>query len=54
MSRENRRFLLTNLLAQIRGVTAGLPGDRHLAAIPEKSGIIYPNISGLGLYSKLN
>jgi hypothetical protein len=31
-----------------------IPGDRHLAAISEKSGIIYPSRYGLGLYSKLN
>jgi hypothetical protein len=39
--------------------TAGLsgspiPGDRHSAAIREKSGIIYSSRSELRLYSKLN
>jgi len=31
-----------------------IPGNIHLAATPEKSGISYPSKSGLGLYFKLN
>jgi hypothetical protein len=31
-----------------------IPRDRHLAAIPEKSGIIYTSRSGSGVYSKLH